>query len=626
MIDQWHFSSNHGDETTVSIGCIQLSTGLGDVINRCFMVFQLSTRYTCEILSPGMLQIEAALPSGKRKALSLPWSSTVADLLQLAQRAFQLDGLRLAAPDGHLLRPRDSLETSGIQQGDCVAAVVVKPQLAANGHSFALFWEGGRLVTWGHPDYGGDSTSVQSQLQNVQSVQSTERAFAAILKDGTVVTWGDQTAGGDSSAVRDELKNVRQIQATECAFAAILDDGKVVTWGHPSCGGDSRAVQERLRNVRKIQSTDAAFAAMLADGQVVSWGSLRLSRGLDDQLQNFNVQQLQAAELGSFAAIGTTGRAVDWGHHTLYAWNPVFDQLENVRKIQATSDAFAAILADGTVSTSGFSRFGGDSTAVQHELRNVQQLQATHSAFAAIRADGTVVTWGSPFHGGDCQSVQQQLRHVKKVQVSRAAFAAIRVDGNLVTWGDPDSGGDSSCVQCQLRNVQQVQSTSDAFAAILENGTVITWGSPRRGGCSMQVQDQLTHVEQIQSTLGAFAAIRDCTSTTSPRSSRAWCAPATMAKCRQGNQAKVFGPCMQLLVMLIWFCLVSPTSANEVANQFAFCCGFPHMNASLCSNTVTHGAILSDSVTEVGEIGRGISHADLSSMCTGFESFQWLLL
>ena len=51
-----------------------------------------------------------------------------------------------------------------------------------------------------------------------------------------------------------------------------------------------------------------------------------------------------------------------------------------------------------------------------------------------------------------------------------------------------------------------------------------------------------------------------------------------------------------------------------------------HMNASLCSNTVTHGAMLSGSVTEFGEIGRGISHADLSSMCTGFESFQWLLL
>ena len=125
-------------------------------------------------------------------------------------------------------------------------------------------------------------------------------------------------------------------------------------------GGDCFTIQDQLRNVRQIQATDAAFAAMLADGQVVSWGSLLLRRGLEDQLQNVNVQQLQAAELGSFAAIGTTGRAVDWGHHTLYVGNPVFDQLENVREIQATSNAFAAILADGTVSTSGFSRFGGE--------------------------------------------------------------------------------------------------------------------------------------------------------------------------------------------------------------------------------------------------------------------------
>ena len=37
-------------------------------------------------------------------------------------------------------------------------------------------------------------------------VRSRFRPFAAILADGSVVTWGHPDWGGDSSAVRDELR------------------------------------------------------------------------------------------------------------------------------------------------------------------------------------------------------------------------------------------------------------------------------------------------------------------------------------------------------------------------------------------------------------------------------------
>jgi alpha-tubulin suppressor-like RCC1 family protein len=65
----------------------------------------------------------------------------------------------------------------------------------------------------------------------VQEIGATDSAFAAILADGSVVTWGDPDFGGDSSQVQDQLKNVHQIQATESKFAAILFDGSVVSWG-----------------------------------------------------------------------------------------------------------------------------------------------------------------------------------------------------------------------------------------------------------------------------------------------------------------------------------------------------------------------------------------------------------
>ena len=63
-------------------------------------------------------------------------------------------------------------------------------------------------VTWGDPEYGGDSSEVRDQLRNVRQVEATERAFAAILADGSVVTWGDERCGGNNSKVKDEVANL----------------------------------------------------------------------------------------------------------------------------------------------------------------------------------------------------------------------------------------------------------------------------------------------------------------------------------------------------------------------------------------------------------------------------------
>ena len=49
-------------------------------------------------------------------------------------------------------------------------------------------------MTWGDAEFGGDSSTVQTQLKNVQQIQASSGAFAAILEDGIVVTWGDEIA------------------------------------------------------------------------------------------------------------------------------------------------------------------------------------------------------------------------------------------------------------------------------------------------------------------------------------------------------------------------------------------------------------------------------------------------
>eukprot|EP00434_Breviolum_minutum_P004079 symbB.v1.2.003592.t1/scaffold202.1/size271277/3 len=271
-----------------------------------------------------------------------------------AQRAFGQNCLKLITADKRfLVNPEETLEEAEIKDGECLTALVVKPQLAATEEAFALCRGDGQIITWGDPDYGSDNFTVRNQLRGVQQIQATEDAFAAILADGSVVTWGRQNHGGNSSAVQDQLRGVQQIQATDRAFAAILDvqqiqatlhafaailaDGSVITWGESEHGGDSSAVQDPLRGVQQIQATDRAFAAILADGSVITWG---------DQKHGGDSLAVQ-------------------------------DQLRGVQQIQATCWAFAAILSDGSVITWGDADCGGDSDEVSSWCRVLSLLNGS---------------------------------------------------------------------------------------------------------------------------------------------------------------------------------------------------------------------------------------------------------
>ena len=192
---------------------------------------RLSERLPCFL---SMFQVTVVSASGRSESISVP--PKVGDLKILVQKSFNQRFLMLVTADGRILGdPSQSLVDAQLKDKDCLTAVALQANVAATRKlglrgAFALWCCGGRkIVTWGHPGYGGDSSAVQDQLRNVQQVQGTSDAFAAILADGSVVTWGSAHCGGGSSAVRDQLRNVQQVQGTCSAFAAILADGSVVT-------------------------------------------------------------------------------------------------------------------------------------------------------------------------------------------------------------------------------------------------------------------------------------------------------------------------------------------------------------------------------------------------------------
>ena len=177
-----------------------------------------------------MFQINVVLPNGHAEALSLLPSSTVRGLRTKAQQALRKKYLRLITAKNRVLVDfEQTLEEAEIEDGECLTALVLQPQLAATKSAFALWCHGdSAVVTWGN--FGGDCSEVRDQLKGVQQIEATHYAFAAILEDGSVVTWGHAQHGGDSSAVRDQLKGVLQIQAVSSPRGPIGEVANQQTW------------------------------------------------------------------------------------------------------------------------------------------------------------------------------------------------------------------------------------------------------------------------------------------------------------------------------------------------------------------------------------------------------------
>jgi surface protein len=401
---------------------------------------------------------------------------------------------------------------------------------------------------------------VESDAYNYSNVTiySTDTAFAILKSDGTVVTMGNDDGGGDSSSVQSELQNVQSICSNRGAFAALKSDGTVVTWGYYTQGGDYQQivyrsghpqtrvnVQSQLINVQSIYSTNNCFAALKSDGSVVVWGTLGTVEHWDNSSYNIYYNQNNVPDIdpvgqfiGSgiekiyaknevFVALNSYGTAFAWGKKIVGGdLGGIYENNDNDSKIADVSSyltsgvesvyfneyAVAALKSNGSVVTWGNSGYGGDSDSVSSYLTIITEIYSTDRAFAALKAVGYVVTWGDSGYGGDSSSVSSNLTsEVTKIYSTDRAFAALKSDGSVVTWGDSDYGGDSASVSNNLTSgVTKIYSTERAFAALKSDGSVVTWGDSGYGGDSASVSHKLTSgVQTISSNNKAFAAVKD---------------------------------------------------------------------------------------------------------------------
>ena len=189
--------------------------------------------------------------------------------------------------------------------------------------------------------------------------------------------------------------------------------------------GDLRLLAQKFFQLGFLKLVDAKYRVLHPEEFLQA---VALEEG--DRLTAIATEVKAAATAGSIVLFCCEAdQVVTWGYqheaHRFYnPWYrcPVPYQLKGVQQVQATQDAFAAILANGSVVTWGRSDFGGDRSRVQDQLKGVQQIQATDYAFAAMLADGSVVTWGTEESGGDSSAVKNQLKGVKQIQATDACI------------------------------------------------------------------------------------------------------------------------------------------------------------------------------------------------------------
>ena len=113
------------------------------------------------------IAVEVGLLSGKTATLTVGLDETVQTLSRRAQITLGAGKGRLLDSSGVVLDGSQAIINTGIQNGSLLTLHVNELKIQATHGSFAAILGDGSVVTWGSAGFGGDSSAVQGQLQDV---------------------------------------------------------------------------------------------------------------------------------------------------------------------------------------------------------------------------------------------------------------------------------------------------------------------------------------------------------------------------------------------------------------------------------------------------------------------------
>ncbi len=161
--------------------------------------------------------------------------------------------------------------------------------------------------------------------------------------------------------------------------------------------------------------------------------------------------------------------------------------------------AFAALKADGTITTWGDSTYGGFGASGVPTGAGYVQIAQTSRAFAALRYDGSIQAWGNSDYGG---LGAPSGTGFTRLFSSGYAFAAMKADGSITTWGTDIAGGTGEPTGT---GYSQIFTNGQAMVAMKSDGSLVAWGASGKGGSGAPTG---TGYVTITSNASAFAALK----------------------------------------------------------------------------------------------------------------------
>ena len=425
--------------------------------------------------------------------------------------------------------PSFSDEYISASTGDLSTGIAGVASIISNRYAVAVLKQDGSIVTFGHKNYGGSTTTSNSDTNpatgdlssGVVSIVSNETAFAALKSDGSVVTWGLKVNGGDhtfsngtsqgsTQAANGSLSSgVTKIVSNDEAFTALKSDGSVVTWGKIIAGGNynltasgvSAANGDLSSGVADIYGRGMNFVALKTNGSVVTWGwtsnggSSTVTQGNNLAANGDLTSGVEKIYYnnGAFVAKKSYGGLVSWGYN--YSGGNYDYSTQYVDALQCVSPSCTGDLTSG--------------------VDNVFPLQ---DGFLATKTDGSVFFWGgsssNPNYAPNSSysTANGTLTNIIDVVHHNYSYAALKSDGSVVTWGERNAGGDfdfsddnTAAKSGDLSNgVVAIYKSSyydyddmmegaygKSFAALKSDGSVVTWGAKIAGG-SLSYTDSKT--------------------------------------------------------------------------------------------------------------------------------------
>ena len=263
----------------------------------------------------------------------------------------------------------------------------------------------------------------------------------ALVAPVSVVGWG--SSGYNSTNPPANLTNAVALTINGELAAALRADGTVVTWG--MLGSN---VPPYLSNVVEIASGSPAFYALKADGTVRGMNLFGTSSNALATLSNVVSIEGDSGGCTVLNADGTVERVFGSGTINTYSG------FSNVVEIVRANESFAAVRADGTVTSLSNIQLPGSAAGA---LSNVYDIEFDRSWGGALKRDRTLQSWGD-FFGAITN---------RSNMIGVCENAGIRSDGTVVGWAwTPNSPGLTN-VPVRLANVAAVDGSLVATLALM---------------------------------------------------------------------------------------------------------------------------------------------------------------